>query len=63
MAAQAERQAAQLLVFAAADLAHVDLFARVNVRMWEEIALANGSPWPEKMAQAAREWDASRQGR
>ena len=45
---------------AAADPAHVDLFADANVRMWEEIAEAGHSDWTAKMAQAARDWHAYR---
>jgi hypothetical protein len=53
---EAEYQAARLTAFAAADPAHVDLFARANVRMWTEIAQASGSDWTVKMAQGARAW-------
>jgi hypothetical protein len=61
--AEAERQAARLPAFLAADPAHIDLFARVNVRMWDEIAQTNGSDWTKKMATAARSWAAFRQTR
>jgi hypothetical protein len=59
-AAQAERQAARLTAFAAADPAHLDRFARASVRMWAEIAHGGGSGWTAKMAQAARAWAAHR---
>ena len=42
-AADAERQATRLAAFAAADPVDLDLFARVNARMWDEIAQENGS--------------------
>ena len=62
-AAPAEPQASRLPAFTDADPAHLDLFARVNVRMWDEIARGSGSAWTRKMAQAARSWDAHRQAR
>jgi hypothetical protein len=62
-AAQAESQATRLPAFTAADPAHIDLFARASVRMWEEIAQDNRSDWTRKMAEAARSWDAHRQAR
>lgn len=62
-AAEAERQASRLPAFTAADPAHIDLFARANVRMWEEIAQASASDWTTKMAHAARSWAAYRQAR
>lgn len=59
--AQAERQASRLPAFAAADPAHISLFADVNVRMWGEIAQVNASGWTKKMARAAQEWSVYRQ--
>jgi hypothetical protein len=61
--AQAENQVARLPAFNAADPAHIDLFTRASVRMWEEIAQDSRSDWTSKMAQAARSWDAHRQAR
>jgi hypothetical protein len=61
-AKQAERQALRLPAFAAADPAHIDLFAAANVRLWNEIeqADAGARSWTVTMAQAAREWSAYR---
>jgi len=58
--AGAEHQAARLPAFTAADPAHIDLFARASVRMWEEIEQVSPSNWTMKMAQAARSWSAHR---
>ena len=58
---EAERQASRLPAFAAADPAHIDLFAAANVRLWTEIAQSSTSAWTTKMAQAARSWWAYRQ--
>jgi len=58
---QAERQASRLRAFAAADPAHIDLFAAANVRLWAEVAQSTTSAWTTKMAQAARSWWAYRQ--
>jgi hypothetical protein len=60
-AADAERQAARLPAFAAADPAHLDLFARASARMWQEIQQVNKIAWTKKMAQAARAWSVHRQ--
>jgi hypothetical protein len=43
--------------------AHLDLFARASVRLWEEIAQTSPSDWTTKMAQAAQSWAAYRQAR
>jgi hypothetical protein len=59
-AAAAERQAARLLAFTAADPVHLDLFAHFSARMREETQQVNKSDWTKKMAQAARAWSASR---
>ena len=44
------------------NLAHVDLFAAVNVRLWNEIeqADAGARSWTITMAEAARDWSAYR---
>ena len=55
-AAEAEAHAARLPAYAAADPAHVDLFVRANVRMWNEIEQTNGRPWAKIMAHTARTW-------
>jgi len=58
--AGAERQAARLPAFTAADPAHIDLFARATVRLWEEIEQTSLSGWSTKMVHAARAWSAHR---
>jgi hypothetical protein len=62
-AAEAEHHAARLPAFTTADPAHVDIFARVSVRLWEEIAQESRSDWTGKMAEAARSWAAHRKAR
>lgn len=47
-AAQAEHQAARLPAYATADPAYLDLFARVNARMWDQIAPRTGATGPER---------------
>jgi hypothetical protein len=54
--AEAEARAASLPAYAAADPAHIDLFVRANVRMWNEIEETNGRPWAKIMAHTARTW-------
>ena len=54
--AEAEAHAARLPAYATADPAHVDLFVRANVRMWNEIEETNGRPWAKIMAHTARAW-------
>ena len=53
---QAEAHAARLPAYAAADPAHLDVFARANVNMWNEIENQNPIPWAMAMAHAARTW-------
>ena len=60
---EAERQASRLPAFAAADPAHIDLFAAANVRLWAEVAQSSTSAWTKKMAHAAQSWSAYRQRR
>ena len=60
-AREAQRQASRLTAFAAADPAHIDLFAAANVRLWAEVAQSSTSTWTTKMAQAAQSWSAYRQ--
>jgi hypothetical protein len=62
-AASAEQQAGRVPAFAAADPAHVDLFADASTRLWEEIAQDSQSDWTAKMAHAARDWYAYRLAR
>ena len=59
---EAERQAARLPAFQAADPAHLDLFAAANARLWAEVAQSSASAWTAKMAQAAQSWSAYREG-
>jgi hypothetical protein len=61
-ARQAEALAARLPAYATADPRHVDVFARANVSMWDEIEQLNKSPWAKTMAHTARTWAASRAG-
>jgi hypothetical protein len=62
-APEAERQASRLPAFQTAEPGHIDLFAAVNVRLWDEIAQPSTSAWTAKMAQAAHAWAAYRQAR
>jgi len=55
-AAEAEANAARLPAYATADPAHIDIFVRANVRMWNEIEQTNGRPWAKIMAHTARTW-------
>jgi hypothetical protein len=57
----AERQAAQHPAFAAADPAHLDLFATANARLWAEVAQSSPRAWPTELARAARTWSSFRQ--
>ena len=60
---QAEAHAARLPAYAAADPAHLDIFARANVNMWNEIEGQNPISWARTMAHAARAWAQHRSGR
>jgi hypothetical protein len=60
---QAEARAARLPAYAAASPAHIAIFARANVSMWNEIELDNPIPWAKTMAHTARTWAAYRQSR
>jgi hypothetical protein len=53
---QAEAHAARLPAYAAADPARIDVFARANVNMWNEIESQNPHPWAKTMARTARAW-------
>ena len=53
---QAEAIAAQLPAYAAADPAHIAVFARANRNMWDEIEAGRPVPWTKTMAAAARTW-------
>lgn len=54
---EAESIVATLPAYANADPAHVDLFARANVRLWDEIVQAHpATEWSRKLADASREW-------
>jgi hypothetical protein len=55
----AESFAAQVPAFAKADPAHLDVFARVNVRMWDEIeaqSIGHISSWMHDVVAASRDW-------
>jgi hypothetical protein len=59
----AESFAARVPAFARADPAHLDLFARANVRMWDEIetqAAGHISSWMRGVVAASRDWARSR---
>ena len=58
--AEAEAIAARFPVYAAADPAHIAVFARANVSMWNEIEQGRPVPWTQTMATAARTWAAHR---
>jgi hypothetical protein len=60
--AQAEAIAARLPGYAAADPAHVAVFARANAVMWNEIERNRPIPWTQTMAATARAWAGHRQG-
>lgn len=53
---KAEAVARQLTAYAAADSAHVNVFARANVKVWSEIEQDNPIPWTQTMAAVARAW-------
>jgi hypothetical protein len=53
---QAESPRRPAAAYAAADPAHLDVFARANVNMWNEIENQNPIPWVLTMAHAARTW-------
>lgn len=55
-AGQAEDLASRLPAYAAADPGQVDAFARVNVRVWDEIARDGAASWTKTMARSARMW-------
>ena len=62
-AEDAESFAAQIPAFAKADPTHLDLFARVNVRMWDEIEAQSAghiSSWMRGVVTASRDWAAYR---
>jgi hypothetical protein len=62
-AAEAEAHAARLPAYAAADPAHIDIFARANVRIWHEIEQTNGQTWAKVMAHTASTWAQHRRTR
>lgn len=53
---QAEAHVSQTRAWATAPPAGLDLFARANVRLWDEIAGNNPQDWTQRMATAARTW-------
>lgn len=60
MVEEAEALASRLPAYAGADPAHVDVFARVNASMWDEIEREQPARWITAMAAAARAWADSR---
>ena len=53
---QAEAYAARLPAYAAADPAHLLVFARANASMWNEIETQSPVQWAKTMAHTARAW-------
>lgn len=54
--AGAERWAARTRAWPTASASALDLFARVSVGMWNEIAVDSPEDWKHGMAEAARQW-------
>ncbi|MBB5153699.1 aminoglycoside phosphotransferase [Saccharopolyspora phatthalungensis] len=59
----AEKWVAGTPAWASASAEAVDVFARANARVWEQIAADDPSPWKQRMAAVTREWSESRRGR
>ena len=59
-AQQAEALAARCPGWTDADPAAIDVFARVNVNLWDEIARDDPRPWKLGVARAARDWASHR---
>lgn len=65
-AEEAERFAAQVPAFAKAEPAHLDVFAHVNARMWDEIETQSAghiSSWMRGVVAASRDWAKYRSAR
>jgi hypothetical protein len=58
---EAEAIAARLPAYAAADPAHLAVFARASRKMWDEIEASRPVPWTQTMAAAARAWAGHRE--
>jgi hypothetical protein len=58
---EAEDIAARQPAYAAADPAHIAVFARANRNMWDEIEAGRPVPWTQTMAAAARTWASYRE--
>lgn len=54
--AQAEEWAARTRAWSSAAPEALDVFARVNVRVWDEITANSTESWKRRMAEAARQW-------
>ncbi|WP_223840055.1 aminoglycoside phosphotransferase [Saccharopolyspora pogona] len=61
-AASAESWVSDTPAWTAAPEKAVDLFARANARVWEQIARDDPHPWKQCMAAITREWSESRRG-
>lgn len=59
-AAQAEDWASRARAWAGAPRPALDVFARANVDMWDDIAANDPQPWKQRMAGAARQWAEAR---
>jgi hypothetical protein len=58
--AQAEAHVARVRAWQQAPVSSVNSFCRANVRLWDEIAGNNPTPWHRSMAGAARSWAQTR---
>ncbi len=58
--AEAERQAAAIPSWSQADAVALDMFARVQARLWAEIADDTPGRWAEGVAEAAAQWEKHR---
>lgn len=57
--ASAEAWVADTPAWTAASAEAVDVFARANARVWEQIARDDPHPWKRQMAAVTREWSES----
>ncbi|MDP9863917.1 MULTISPECIES: hypothetical protein [Streptosporangium] len=55
-AEEAERVVAQTPAWSSAPEEGIEVFARANVRLWDEIAGNDSAPWIKRMTRVAHEW-------